>query len=268
MADNITLTQKAYEHLHQGILGGMFAPGTVVSEAMLAGQLGISRTPVREAIRQLAIEGLVEQVPRYGTIVRSIDRRAIIELYEMREALESYAVCRAAECMSEPQLARLDALCTVLRQVGNRAQKLGLTELDDDLLRRFLAADMAFHLLIIRATDNSRIMKVIKETRTISRIFRMRRQRHNLEIVERAHESHSRIVDALRKRDSESARLLMLEHIQTSKRQTVEQYDTELLTHEKMQDIHFDLPADLQEELQLIEETRQREDGDNEEQAG
>lgn len=268
MADNITLTQKAYEHLHQGILSGTFAPGAVVSEASLAVQMGISRTPVREAIRQLATEGLVEQVPRYGTIIRSIDRREIIELYEMREALESYAACRAAERMSEPRLARLDALCGVLCEVGERARKLRLTELDEPLLRQFLAADMAFHLLIISAADNSRIMKVVKETRTLSRIFRMRRQRHDLEIVEKAHGSHCRIVDALRKHDSEAARLLMLEHIQASNRQTIEQYDRELLSHEKMQDIHFDLPADLQEELQLIEETEQGGDGEKKEQAG
>src|SRR5262245_15044729 len=92
-----TLVQRAYEHIQEAILSGHLPAGSVVSEAVLAKSLGISRTPVGEAIRQLAREGLVQQVPRYGTIVKPIDRRELIELYEMRAALESYAAARAAE---------------------------------------------------------------------------------------------------------------------------------------------------------------------------
>src|SRR4051812_27781366 len=170
----VSLAQKAYDHLQEGVLSGRLRSGAVISEAALARELGISRTPVGEAIRQLVREGLVEQVPRYGTIVRSIDRRELIDLYEMREALESYAAAKAAEHLSEPILNRLEQFCDVMERIGQELQAAGANELDESGLRRFLAADMAFHMLIIEASGNRRMLEVVKNMRTVSRIFRMR----------------------------------------------------------------------------------------------
>src|SRR3954469_20008540 len=114
---DMSLAQKAYDHLQEGVLSGRLRSGTVISEQALARELGISRTPVGEAIRQLVREGLVEQVPRYGTIVRSIDRRELIDLYEMREAIESYAAAKAAELVSDAALDRLQQFCDVMENI-------------------------------------------------------------------------------------------------------------------------------------------------------
>jgi DNA-binding GntR family transcriptional regulator len=246
-----SLTQKAYEHVQAGIFNGRLRAGSVISEAALAKELGISRTPVGEAIRQLAGEGLVEQVPRYGTIVRPIDRRELLELYEMREALESYAAARAAEHMSQETLARLKQFCDVMEAFVEELRSGTTSELDEAALRKFLAADMAFHLLIIEASGNRRMIQVVKNMRTLSRVFRMKRLRHDLRVVQRAAGYHRKIYDALRSGDSQASQLLMAEHIGASKRDALARLDREADTGS---DVLRELPADVLKELDLIEQ--------------
>ena len=248
-APNLIL--KAYDHIQQGIITGRLKAGVVLSEAALAKKLGISRTPIGEAIRQLASEGLVQQVPRYGTIVRPLERQDLVELYEMREALESYAAAKAAARISDHALAQLQQLCDVLARIGRELEEAGAGELDGPLLKRFLAADMAFHMLVIEAAGNRRILKTVKESRTVSRIFRMRRGRHDLDVVHQAHAFHSRILDALRNRDAETARRHMLDHIEASKQQSLDHFDRD----SSAADLSASLPADLLRELDSIEQS-------------
>lgn len=245
------LIQKAYEHIQQGIITGRLKAGVVISEAALAKKLGISRTPIGEAIRQLAGEGLLQQVPRYGTIVRPLERRDLLELYEMREALESYAAERAATRITERTLAQLQQLCDVLAKIGEELQRAGAGELDGPLLKRFLAADMAFHMLVIEAAGNRRILKTVKDSRTVSRIFRTRRGRHDLAVVHQAHGFHSQILDALRNRDGEAARRHMLDHIGASKQQSLDHFDHD----SSVADVSSSLPPDLLKELDSIEQS-------------
>lgn len=251
---SISLAQKAYDHLQEGVLSGRLRSGTVISEAGLAKELGISRTPVGEAIRQLVREGLVEQVPRYGTIVRSIDRQELIDLYEMREALESYAAAKAAEQVTEPLLTRLQQYCDVMERIGTELREAGASELDEPSLRRFLAADMAFHMLIIEASGNRRMIEVVKNMRTVSRIFRMRRAPHQLPVVHKAYEYHSLILAALRARDPEAARRHMLAHIAAGKQETLSRVNP--VAHAREGAVLGELPADMLKELEDIEQSR------------
>jgi DNA-binding GntR family transcriptional regulator len=112
---------------------------------------------------------------------------------------------------------------------------------------------MAFHLLIVRTAGNSRIMKLVKQTRTISRLFRMRRQRHSLKVIEKAFEFHRRVAEALRAGDGDAAGAAMAEHIQISRRQTIDELDSQLALTDPDAPIAGDLPADLVEELERIE---------------
>src|SRR6201995_3075492 len=82
------LREQAYKHIHGKLLAGELPAGHVLSEHSLAREIGISRTPVREAIQRLEQEGVLEQIPRYGTVVRRPERRDLEELYQLREALE------------------------------------------------------------------------------------------------------------------------------------------------------------------------------------
>jgi DNA-binding GntR family transcriptional regulator len=217
--------EQAYRGIQQQILDGRLEPGAVISEAVLARKLKMSRTPVGEAIRQLAQEGLLVQVPRFGTMVRRIDRRDLVELYEMRQALESFAAARAAERIEPDALARLQVLSDEMERVGEDARAAGLDALDAARLHRFLAADYAFHMQILESAGNRQIMQAVQGGRTISRIFRMRRQRHDRAIVDGAHRHHERILQALRKHDAEAARVRMAGHIAESLKETLADFD-------------------------------------------
>src|SRR4051794_36794939 len=106
-----SLRAKAYRHIQRKLLSGERTAGDVLSERAVAKALGISRTPVREAFRDFEQEGLVDQVPRFGTRVKALGRADLVELYELREALEPYAVAQAAGRLSQADAATLQTLC-------------------------------------------------------------------------------------------------------------------------------------------------------------
>jgi DNA-binding GntR family transcriptional regulator len=221
-----TLSDRAYQHLRQSILSGELRPGNMISEATVARELGISRTPVGEAIHRLARDGLVRQVPRYGTIVRPFNREEVIELYEMREALETFAAARAAERITPAALDQLQQTCDIMQQLGRHLEQTSQAELDEPSLRRFLEADMAFHMLIIESAGNRRIMEVVRNMRTLSRvIFRSRRRRHDLRLVQGTHGFHSRILAALRAGQGDEAARHMAEHIRTGRQNALEELE-------------------------------------------
>lgn len=247
-----SLTHRAYLLLQERILSGDLAPGSLVSESRLAKEMGISRTPVGEAIRQLAHEGFVRQVPRYGTIVRSIEPKDVEELYEMREALESFAAAKAARRITSLQLAQLEVLCTSIEKIAEESEGEG--SLDLAALRRFLAADLTFHLLIVKAAGNQRILSTIRETRTMSQIFRMRRHEPDNSVVKRASQMHRRILSALSNGDSAEASLQMAEHIRASRVDTLAYLAKEQQrTHTDVASI-LELPDEVRLELTRIEE--------------
>lgn len=249
-----TLSQRAYRHLQEGILSGKLSPGSVVSESSLAKELGISRTPIGEAIRQLAKEGLVRQVPRYGTIVRDFEPRDIEELYEIREALESYAAGQAARRITSLQLAQLEVLCTNIEQISVDLKSQQLTKVDLPTLRRFLAADLNFHLLIVRAAGNQRILNTIHETRTVSLIFHMRRREPDQGVIQLASQMHRRILESLASGNSAEASARMAEHIRASRDETLTYLTKEQpQSHAEVATI-FELPEEVRRELTRIEE--------------
>lgn len=252
-----SLTQRAYLLLQEKILSGELSPGSLVSESRLAKEMGFSRTPVGEAIRQLAHEGYVRQVPRYGTIVRSIEPKDVEELYEMREALESFAAAKAARRITSLELAQLDVLCTSIEKL---AEESGgeTSRLDLPALRRFLAADLTFHLLIVKAAGNQRMLNTIRETRTMSQIFRMRRHEPDNSIVIRASQMHRKILAALGEGDSAAASAQMAEHIRSSREDTLAYLAKEQQrTHTDVAAI-LELPDEVRLELTRIEEGDER----------
>lgn len=247
MADE-SLRAKAYRHLHDEIVSGRIAGGTVLSEAAVAKTLGISRTPVGEAVRELVREGLLQQVPRYGTVVRQLDRSELVEHYELREALESYAAAQAARRAGPQDVARVNELCETTHRIAEEMRNDDAIE--HEALRRFLAADMAFHLSIVHAAGNRRIADVIYTARSIGRIFSLRRQRHDRSVVEGAYQYHRLIADAIARGDAAAASRHMLEHIESSKRQALERFDADA----SRGTVEMELPIEIRRELSEIEE--------------
>jgi DNA-binding GntR family transcriptional regulator len=246
-----SLFERAYEHIQESIVTGELPAGAVVSEAVFAKVLGISRTPVGEAIRQLAREGFVRQVPRYGTIVKPIDRQELIELYEMREALESYAAQRAAERGDAAIIARLEQFCGVMERIAADMDSGKLQALDSAGLSRFLTADLAFHLTIIESTANWRIMEAVRTMRTLSRIFRTRRTDHDRRLVHKANDFHQEILAAIRGGDGDLARLKMASHIHAGQVESLEYLDR---ASNRGSGPMYELPSELLKELDALEQ--------------
>jgi DNA-binding GntR family transcriptional regulator len=246
------LRQQAYDHIHALIVSGRLAAGSRVSELSLAGQIGVSRTPVREAIRRLVHEGLLEQVPRLGTVVRAPQRRDIVELYEIREALEGHAVRQAADRITADELTRLTRLCDELRRLGRQLQESKARTLDAAGMRRFLAADLGFHMTLMRSAGNQRLLKLVADSRVLTGIFGTRRQEHDLAVVRETERYHRCILAAVKRRDGEAARKLLTAHIRASRDEALAHFDRPVL--EQASRLPLGLPADVVAELDRLEQ--------------
>ena len=135
--DNLTLSQRVYEHLRDEILADHLLPGTELSEVALSKELAISRGPIREAMGRLAAEGLITMRPRRRAEVRSLTPQELIDAYQVREALEVMAVRLAIPRVTEADLARLEGL---IDQMAAHSAA--------GAVREFFAANVAFHELV------------------------------------------------------------------------------------------------------------------------
>ena len=221
-----TVQEKAYLYVRGKILSGEFAPGKAVSEALIARELGISRGPLREAVRRLTAQGLLRQAPAGGSLVVDFSRRDVAELYELREALEVYAAGKAAERGLRP--AELDALTGLVNEVlilCNELQASGEQRLGPSAMTRFIHNDLQFHSLLVRASANSRILKAVADTRVLLNIFGIRRQGHDVALLTQIHGFHHAILAAIASKDPQGAMRLLGEHIRVSKEERLREHD-------------------------------------------
>jgi DNA-binding GntR family transcriptional regulator len=220
------MREKAYIHIRRKIATGELAAGSAVSELALAKGLGSSRTPVREALGQLVAEGLLEQTPNRGTVVVELTRQDIVDLYELREALEVYAVGKAARRqMREADIERLQAVADEVLVLKNELAASGKPSLNPHQMHRFMNTDLGFHALLMRLAANARILKVVNETRLLIRIFAMHHQGHRMVELERIHQQHCEILRAVAEGDPEEAMGLVSTHIGSSQRERLEEFD-------------------------------------------
>jgi DNA-binding GntR family transcriptional regulator len=223
---DLSIREKAYLHIQQLIANGKLVAGGGVSELSLAKELGSSRTPIREAMNQLAAEGLLEQSSGGGMLVAQLKRDDIIELYDLREALEVYSVGKIAGLALRPaDKDRLQHLVDEIPKLKAELESSGNTELNGQQMERFLACDFGFHALLMSLTQNSRIQKIVSETRLLIRIFALHRRGHDAPLLESIHRHHQRVLDAVAKQDRELAMHALAEHIQASQRERLNEFD-------------------------------------------
>lgn len=247
-----SLRKQAYEHIQRKIISGELRSGTVVSEQSLASEIGTSRTPVREAIRDLEQEGVLEQVPRYGTIVKQLQRRDLAELFELREALEPFAVAQAAGKLPPEEMQKLQRFCDEIKLLLKELGESGKTALDAAQMRRLLSADLGFHLVLLRAAGNRRLMKIVADSRLLTSVFGTPRQEHTQSVLKGTLNFHTQILKAVQAGNQAAALKLMAEHIRTSRLQALEHYDR-LHNESDMRTVSLGLPSDLLDELNRIE---------------
>lgn len=135
--DHRTLWQRVHEHLRDEIISGRLTPGTVLHEVALAGSLGVSRGPIRDALGRLATEGLVTIRPRRGAVVRALSNEEFIEAYQVREALEMMAVRLAVSKLTAEDLAGLERLIEAMAARAETGDVQGFFELNTEFHQRF-----------------------------------------------------------------------------------------------------------------------------------
>jgi DNA-binding GntR family transcriptional regulator len=190
----------ATELIRQAILDGRLEPGSRLKEEELARVLGISRTPVREALLMLQAEGLIETSPNRGAVVRTHDADDLVDLYQLRALLEGYAARQAATRVSDDEIARLQESCDRFDRI------------DDDDVRELVKENMWFHSAIHAAAESTRLSGMVRRVIEIPLVYRsyVWYSPHQKRIS--AH-YHRQITTALRARDADRAEGLMREHI-------------------------------------------------------
>lgn len=220
------LAQVAYEHLQEQLWSGELEAGEKISEAKLAEELGMSRTPVREAIRRMETEGMLTQVPSSGTYVTAPERAEIVEAYEVRMAIESFAVKKATKRMKPAQVLELQKLCDDMRSAIRDFRESKAPLMAGDCLRRYLNADLGFHLLLLKAAENRRALTIFGDVNLRSAIFGCRSHERDLHHVAWVWLHHARVARAVRRRDPADAQRWLEAHMESSMDAALEAHDS------------------------------------------
>ena len=190
----------ATELIRGAIVDGRLAPGHRLKEEELARELGISRTPIREALLVLQAEGLVDATPNRGATVRSHTAQDLDDLYQLRALLEGFAARRAAARLTEEQLAELWASCD--RFDG----------LDKSDIQEIVRENMVFHNTILDGAGSDRLGQMVKKTIELPLVYKSYIWYSPDQQRISAH-YHRQIARALAAGDGERAELVMKEHV-------------------------------------------------------
>lgn len=194
------------EAMRQAMVDGVFHPGERLMEIQLAEDLGVSRTPVREAIRKLELEGFVVIIPRRGTYVADISIRDINEVYEIRIALDVLAAGLAAARISSEDFIKLNEYLHEIEECIENNHTDKLVELD-----------VAFHDVLYHASNNKRLVGIISNLR--EQMTRIRTRSMNYR--DRRHETfqeHRKLVAAIADKNVEEAKRIAREHLENAER--------------------------------------------------
>jgi len=198
------LSNHVCEAIKDAINDGTFKGGEKVSETELAKKLGVSRTPVREALRLLNNEGYIKLMPNASFVVNNFDAKDAIEIYQVRRALESEAAAMAARTISEEQKKELIDLYNRINDLKIVTEELKGQE--------FVKIDMDFHKKIIEISGNSRLLLISESLRD-----RLYRSRISIAAVENAiqicSDQHKDILEAIIRNDSEMAAKKSRDHV-------------------------------------------------------
>ena len=207
--DNPTIRKKVYEHVREQILSGQIAPNERLIEAKIAQDIGTSRTPVREALHSLEIEGLIESIPRIGYTVKAISDREVVELWEIRCLIEGLAARWAVEKAAKK-------LVKELRKNIVRAEE----QVSSGNLDVFVELDGQFHETIARLSGGQRLLELAQTLRR--HVLRYRIESIYLpDVALRAIEGHKEILRAIEKGDDAEISLALKNHLEQSKRDTL-----------------------------------------------
>lgn len=232
-----SLKTRAYNHIRGALMEGRWPEGTFISPAKLAKQIGISYTPVREAVIQLASEGLVEQIPKLGVCTRRLTREELEQLFDLREILEGGAARRAAERITPSQLADMETLCRQHRQILHDLRDAARENNDLPVVEevwtgsraeRLTKLNVIFHLGLMGASQNPRLMKTVSDLHILTQVLRDRVAlpgESYMRRLAREYRFHVEILRALRRRDGLAAAEWTERHVVEARRYHLAVYD-------------------------------------------
>ncbi|MES2184092.1 MAG: GntR family transcriptional regulator [Pseudomonadota bacterium] len=203
-----SVADSVLERLKEAILSGELRPGAKISEPEMARRFGISRAPLREAIRRLEERKLVTHVPRQGARVTVLSPERIRQIFVIREAIEGMAAREAAQRINVQEIQYLrDSLA---RQYAQLADPVPMA-------LPYVSFDTDYHAAIVRASGNEFLVKFLSEDYHPLIELCRNHQRRRPERVQRSLLEHTRIVDALADRDTELAEMMMRRHIASAR---------------------------------------------------
>ncbi len=198
------LREVVCETLRVAIRKGVLKPGERLMEIQLAEELGVSRTPVREAIRKLELEGYVIMMPRRGTYVANLSIRDVNEVFEIRTSLDSLASGLAAERITDEELERLQRLLVMISE-----------HIEKNDMEKIVETDMEFHDILYQASRNTRLVGIIFNLREQLTRFRATSMAYPGRLKETL-EEHRRIVEAIAQGDVLEAQHAPEDHMEKS----------------------------------------------------
>jgi len=194
------LSEKAYHLIKEKIVTLELAPLSVIDERDLVEELGLGRTPIREALNRLEAEGLVFAAPRRGRFVAEISITDLQKIFEMRLVLEGFCARLAAQRATKDQLAQMEAVIQEMNEVSDEDNKA------------MMAIDERFHELLYQAADNEFMAETLSRLHTLSlRLWYLALDR--LGNVKGAMKQHIEITEALKARDGARAEAILQQHI-------------------------------------------------------
>ncbi|MCF2554303.1 GntR family transcriptional regulator [Faecalicatena contorta] len=201
MNEYLPLRDVVFNTLRQAILRGELKPGERLMEIQLANKLGVSRTPIREAIRKLELEGLVLMIPRKGAEVAEISEKSLRDVLEVRKALEELAVRLACDKITEEEIKELEKCAVDFKKI---LKSNDITEVAE--------ADVRFHDIIYMATDNQKLITLLSNLREHMYRYRVEYLKDQTAHKQLLRE-HEEIVKHIRERNKEEAVQIVCCHI-------------------------------------------------------
>lgn len=204
------LRELVFDALREAIINGTLKPRERLMEIQLAEELGVSRTPIREALRKLELEGFIVMVPRKGAYVADISFKDIADVFEIRAALEALAAGLAAERITDEELEDMERL------VAEKAEAISGYDMD-----RLIRVDTLFHDAIYKASRNQRLTNIINNLREQIQRYRTTSLAYPGR-MKRSLEEHRGIVEAIQSRDPQIAQQVAREHIENAETSIIE----------------------------------------------
>ena len=201
MNEYLPLRDVVFNTLRQAILRGELKPGERLMEIQLANKLGVSRTPIREAIRKLELEGLVLMIPRIGAEVAEITEKSLRDVLEVRRALEELSVQLACEKITKEEIRELERVAKEFQQVVKSSD---ITEIAE--------VDVRFHDIIYTATDNQKLIQLLNNLREQMYRYRVEYLKRD-GVFPQLIAEHEAIIRHIENNEKEKATEVMCRHI-------------------------------------------------------